>query len=93
MGDYDYCKKHDCSFLMPEILMCPQCAVEWLMAGNLPEPHGDALIEAIRTKNEQVDKLASFLREGISEIKAQGYCGTDSWVDRAERALLEMDIK
>lgn len=49
MSDYEYCKKHDTSFLMPELLMCPKCAIERLRAGDVPEPLGDALIEAFDT--------------------------------------------
>jgi len=28
MSDYDYCEKHDLSFLVPEYMMCPKCAVD-----------------------------------------------------------------
>ncbi len=48
MSDYDYCEKHDTSFLMPEILMCPKCARDRLMLGDVPEPIGDALIEYVK---------------------------------------------
>jgi hypothetical protein len=57
MSDYDYCAKHDCSFLMPELLMCPECAVERLKAGDVPEPLGDALIEAIATRDSAIAQL------------------------------------
>jgi hypothetical protein len=48
MSDYDYCHKHDLSFLVPELLMCPKCAVDAVLRGALPEPIGDALCEAIK---------------------------------------------
>jgi hypothetical protein len=55
MGDYDYCERHDTSFLMPELLMCPKCAREALDKGLIPEPFGDALLEYCKTLEAQRD--------------------------------------
>jgi hypothetical protein len=71
MGDYDYCEKHDCSFLMPDLLMCPECAIDRLNAGDVPEPLGDALVEAVRVKDTDIKEATHLLRlvsaEAISE--------------------------
>jgi hypothetical protein len=63
MGDYDYCKKHDTSFLMPDLLQCPWCAVEKLIerlgySGN-PDDWDTA------------DCLKSLLHNHMEEIKCQ----------------------
>ena len=53
MSDYDHCKKHDLSFLVPEYLMCPQCAVEQ-MDWDDTNPIDDAIREYIKDLECQV---------------------------------------
>lgn len=70
MSDYDYCKKHDCSFLVPEVMMCPYCAEYRLRQGDVPEPLGDALVERIDSLIREVEALKARkvkLPEGESE--------------------------
>ena len=43
MSDYDYCSKHDTSFLMPELLMCPNCALEALKRGEVRDMLSECL--------------------------------------------------
>ena len=87
MGDYDYCSRHDVSFLMPELLMCPRCAREALERGDVPEPVGDALLEYCRTlevlvelEAEQRNARIAFLTSALTDLHE---AASEEWPDRA----------
>lgn len=76
MSDYDHCTKHDISFLMPELLMCPHCAREALDAGLIPEPHGDALLDYCRT----LESRQGFLVSALTDLYE---AASEEWPERA----------
>ena len=53
MSDYDHCNKHNLSFLVPEYMMCPKCAVDdfdW----DSTDCRDDAVREYIKDLENQV---------------------------------------
>ena len=56
MSDYDYCQKHELSYLVPEYMMCPKCAVEQ-MDWDSNNTCDDVIQEYIKDLEEQVKRL------------------------------------
>ena len=55
MSDYDHCKKHNLSFLVPEYLMCPKCAAKEVLCNDEDIRH-DAIKTYIKDLEGQTIK-------------------------------------
>ena len=63
MSDYEHCEKHNCSYLIPDMIDCPICYLEYL-AGSENQDQ-DKWFSEVKIDSETINEIIRIFKIGL----------------------------